>query len=82
MPIPKKRRRVWTECEDCGRRFSRASLLKAHRHTHISESSSPQNEENPENQAASLRCDQCGKRFSSNTRLQSHVRTNHGHQNA
>uniref|UniRef100_A0A8C6TCY8 C2H2-type domain-containing protein n=1 Tax=Neogobius melanostomus TaxID=47308 RepID=A0A8C6TCY8_9GOBI len=25
----RKRRRVWSECEDCGRRFSRVSLLKA-----------------------------------------------------
>uniref|UniRef100_A0A3B3U5D0 MAP7 domain-containing protein 1-like n=1 Tax=Poecilia latipinna TaxID=48699 RepID=A0A3B3U5D0_9TELE len=30
----KKRRRVWSECEECGRRFSRMSLLKAHRQTH------------------------------------------------
>uniref|UniRef100_A0A3Q0QV59 C2H2-type domain-containing protein n=1 Tax=Amphilophus citrinellus TaxID=61819 RepID=A0A3Q0QV59_AMPCI len=30
----KKRRRVWSECEECGRRFSRISLLKAHRQTH------------------------------------------------
>uniref|UniRef100_A0A3Q2QUN2 Uncharacterized LOC105921638 n=1 Tax=Fundulus heteroclitus TaxID=8078 RepID=A0A3Q2QUN2_FUNHE len=29
-----KRRRVWSECEECGRRFSRMSLLKAHRQTH------------------------------------------------
>ncbi|XP_072299930.1 uncharacterized protein [Eucyclogobius newberryi] len=74
----KKRRRVWTECEDCGRRFSRVSLLKAHRQTHISESSPTRND----NPAASLRCDECGKRFSSNTRLQSHLRTNHGQEQA
>lgn len=71
----KKRRRVWTECEDCGRRFSRVSLLKAHRQSHVAESSSPPLNENA---ASSLSCAECGKRFSSNTRLQSHVRTSHG----
>uniref|UniRef100_A0A3Q1EAI7 Uncharacterized LOC110970892 n=1 Tax=Acanthochromis polyacanthus TaxID=80966 RepID=A0A3Q1EAI7_9TELE len=59
----KKRRRVWSECEECGRRFSRMSLLKAHRQTHDS--------------ASPLRCSECGKRFSSTTRLHSHVRTQH-----
>ncbi|KAJ0000903.1 hypothetical protein NQD34_005923 [Periophthalmus magnuspinnatus] len=79
----KKRRRVWTECEDCGRRFSRVSLLKAHRQTHLSESSPTPNDSPPgDSPAASLRCDDCGKRFSSNTRLQSHVRTSHAHKHA
>uniref|UniRef100_A0A3B3XT30 C2H2-type domain-containing protein n=1 Tax=Poecilia mexicana TaxID=48701 RepID=A0A3B3XT30_9TELE len=76
----KKRRRVWSECEECGRRFSRMSLLKAHRQTHAAgdsaaadtSSSSP-----PAGAASPLRCSECGKRFSSNTRLHSHVRTQH-----
>uniref|UniRef100_A0A667WMX0 C2H2-type domain-containing protein n=1 Tax=Myripristis murdjan TaxID=586833 RepID=A0A667WMX0_9TELE len=59
----KKRRRVWLECDECGRRFSRASLLKAHRHTH--------------NTSPGLWCSECGKRFSSATRLQAHIRTHH-----
>ncbi|XP_014876855.1 MAP7 domain-containing protein 1 [Poecilia latipinna] len=76
----KKRRRVWSECEECGRRFSRMSLLKAHRQTHAAgdsaaadTSSSPP----PAGAASPLRCSECGKRFSSNTRLHSHVRTQH-----
>uniref|UniRef100_A0A3B5BFD1 C2H2-type domain-containing protein n=1 Tax=Stegastes partitus TaxID=144197 RepID=A0A3B5BFD1_9TELE len=60
----KKRRRVWSECEECGRRFSRMSLLKAHRQTHGADTSSPSSPP-------------CGKRFSSATRLHSHVRTQH-----
>uniref|UniRef100_A0A3Q3R7H3 C2H2-type domain-containing protein n=1 Tax=Monopterus albus TaxID=43700 RepID=A0A3Q3R7H3_MONAL len=59
--LQKKRRRVWSECEECGRRFSRMSLLKAHRQTHISE--------NPTDMPSSS--------FSSATRLHSHIRTQH-----
>lgn len=78
--VQKKRRRVWSECEECGRRFSRMSLLKAHRQTHVAESaavdtlcpSSP-----PSSNTLALRCSQCGKRFSSATRLHSHIRTQH-----
>ncbi|CAJ1075468.1 uncharacterized protein si:dkeyp-113d7.10 [Xyrichtys novacula] len=79
----KKRRRVWSECEECGRRFSRMSLLKAHRQTHIAENaaadtSSPSSP--PSGSTSALRCSECGKRFSSATRLHSHVRTQHpGH---
>ncbi|XP_030591249.1 uncharacterized protein LOC115784241 [Archocentrus centrarchus] len=76
----RKRRRVWSECEECGRRFSRISLLKAHRQTHragnaaadTSSRSSP-----PAGAASPLRCSHCGKRFSSATRLHSHIRTQH-----
>uniref|UniRef100_A0A8C5EFD1 Uncharacterized LOC114468984 n=1 Tax=Gouania willdenowi TaxID=441366 RepID=A0A8C5EFD1_GOUWI len=64
----RKRRRVWTECEECGRRFSRASLLKAHRQSHASS----RNEATP-----ILHCSDCGKRFSSATRLHSHTHTQH-----
>ncbi|XP_074484683.1 uncharacterized protein LOC141763827 isoform X2 [Sebastes fasciatus] len=76
----KKRRRVWSECEECGRRFSRMSLLKAHRQTHVAENaaadtSSPSSP--PAGSASALRCSDCGKRFSSATRLHSHVRTQH-----
>ncbi|KAL7378151.1 hypothetical protein ABVT39_009431 [Epinephelus coioides] len=76
----KKRRRVWSECEECGRRFSRMSLLKAHRQTHVAENaaaetSSPSSP--PGNTTSALRCSDCGKRFSSATRLHSHARTQH-----
>ncbi|XP_059203254.1 uncharacterized protein si:dkeyp-113d7.10 isoform X2 [Centropristis striata] len=76
----KKRRRVWSECEECGRRFSRMSLLKAHRQTHAAENTaadiaSPSTP--PASTAAALRCSDCGKRFSSATRLHSHIRTQH-----
>uniref|UniRef100_A0A672Y466 C2H2-type domain-containing protein n=2 Tax=Sphaeramia orbicularis TaxID=375764 RepID=A0A672Y466_9TELE len=71
----KKRRRIWSECGECGRRFSRVSLLKAHRQTHIAESASPSS---PAAAAAAiLRCSECGKKFSSATRLHSHIRTQH-----
>ncbi|XP_022076899.2 uncharacterized protein si:dkeyp-113d7.10 isoform X2 [Acanthochromis polyacanthus] len=71
----KKRRRVWSECEECGRRFSRMSLLKAHRQTHGTDMSSPSSL--PTDSVSPLRCSECGKRFSSTTRLHSHVRTQH-----
>uniref|UniRef100_A0A3Q3X422 C2H2-type domain-containing protein n=1 Tax=Mola mola TaxID=94237 RepID=A0A3Q3X422_MOLML len=76
----KKRRRVWSECEECGRRFSRMSLLKAHRQTHFAENaatdaSSPSSP--PGGAALVLRCSRCGKRFSSATRLRSHVQNQH-----
>ncbi|XP_042361284.1 zinc finger protein 526-like [Plectropomus leopardus] len=76
----KKRRRVWSECEECGRRFSRMSLLKAHRQSHVAENaaaetSSPSSP--PGSTASALRCSDCGKRFSSATRLHSHTRTQH-----
>ncbi|XP_016311362.1 zinc finger protein 180-like [Sinocyclocheilus anshuiensis] len=47
-------------CKECGRKFSRAHLLRAHRQTH---------EETPN------RCPQCGKSFSQSSRLQAHLRT-------
>nr|XP_019965886.1 PREDICTED: uncharacterized protein LOC109644865 [Paralichthys olivaceus] len=76
----KKRRRVWSECDECGRRFSRMSLLKAHRQTHFTEitgadTSSPSSP--PDSATSALRCSDCGKRFSSATRLHSHIRTQH-----
>ncbi|XP_034448604.1 uncharacterized protein si:dkeyp-113d7.10 isoform X2 [Hippoglossus hippoglossus] len=76
----KKRRRVWSECDECGRRFSRMSLLKAHRQTHFTEiagadTSSPSSP--PDSATPALRCSDCGKRFSSATRLHSHIRTQH-----
>ncbi|XP_057673693.1 uncharacterized protein si:dkeyp-113d7.10 [Corythoichthys intestinalis] len=62
----KKRRKIWSECQDCGRRFSRASLLKAHRQTHdTSDGGSPP------------QCSHCGKRFSSASRLHGHLRAKH-----
>lgn len=85
LPFPvfvqKKRRRVWSECEECGRRFSRMSLLKAHRQTHVAENAAaadtPSPSSPPSSNTLALRCSQCGKRFSSATRLHSHVRTQH-----
>ncbi|KAM8844127.1 uncharacterized protein AB9W97_022340 [Spinachia spinachia] len=68
----RKRRRLWSECEECGRRFSRISLLKSHRLTHGASSSSPSG-----STSSALRCSACGRRFSSAGRLHSHVRTQH-----
>lgn len=55
-----KGRRKSHACKECGRKFSRAHLLRAHRQTH---------EETPS------RCPQCGKSFSQSSRLQAHLRT-------
>ncbi|XP_023812981.1 uncharacterized protein LOC101171055 isoform X2 [Oryzias latipes] len=76
----KKRRRVWSECEECGRRFSRMSLLKAHRQTHASAdgaTDAPSPSSPPSSATSPLRCSECGRRFSSSTRLNSHMRTHH-----
>lgn len=48
-------------CKRCGKRFSRAHLLKAHQQVHESGSAS--------------RCSECGKRFTHPSRLQAHMRT-------
>ncbi|XP_061568652.1 Krueppel-like factor 2 isoform X2 [Cololabis saira] len=86
----KKRRRVWSECEECGRRFSRMSLLKAHRQTHAAgdgaggDADAPPSPQSPAGAGAGalpLCCSRCGKRFSSATRLQSHARTQHPPEN-
>ncbi|XP_071320820.1 uncharacterized protein [Trachinotus anak] len=75
----KKRRRVWSECEECGRRFSRMSLLKAHRQSHAAENADTTSPSSPPGSTSSpLRCSECGKRFSSAMRLHSHIRTEHG----
>ncbi|KAK2887631.1 hypothetical protein Q8A67_015859 [Cirrhinus molitorella] len=55
-----KGRRKSHACKECGRKFSRPHLLRAHRQTH---------EETPN------RCPQCGKSFSQASRLQAHLRT-------
>ncbi|CAL8272707.1 unnamed protein product [Lota lota] len=60
----KKRRRVWLECDECGRRFSRASLLKTHRQTHAGEKP--------------FSCPQCGKNFSTLGNLKTHQRIHTG----
>nr|XP_040047282.1 pinin [Gasterosteus aculeatus aculeatus] len=77
----RKRRRVWSECEECGRRFSRISLLKSHRLTHGASSSALLGSASSSallgSASSALRCSACGKRFSSVTRLHSHVRTQH-----
>lgn len=56
---PKGRRKTHA-CKECGRKFSRPHLLRAHRQTH----------EETLNQ-----CPQCGKSFSQSSRLQAHLRT-------
>ncbi|KAK7139432.1 hypothetical protein R3I93_016539 [Phoxinus phoxinus] len=56
---PKGRRKSHA-CKECGRKFSRPHLLRAHRQTH----------EETLNQ-----CPQCGKSFSQSSRLQAHLRT-------
>lgn len=53
-------------CKQCGKRFSRALLLKAHKQTHDT--------------ASALRCPDCGKRFTHQARLQAHLRTHRDHQ--
>ncbi|XP_042601564.1 ESF1 homolog isoform X2 [Cyprinus carpio] len=58
--LKNKGRRKSHACKECGRKFSRAHLLRAHRQTH---------EETPN------RCPQCGKSFSQSSRLQAHLRT-------
>ncbi|XP_026180002.1 uncharacterized protein LOC113140427 [Mastacembelus armatus] len=76
----KKRRRVWSECEECGRRFSRISLLKAHRQIHITENTiagTPPSSSLSGSTTAALCCLECGKRFSSATRLHSHIQAQH-----
>ncbi|CAL8264915.1 unnamed protein product [Gadus morhua 'NCC'] len=89
----KKRRRVWLECDECGRRFSRASLLKTHRQTHAADAASSASfaaaagepsasppggeEERPPSALTVLRCSECRKHFSSAARLQTHVQNQH-----
>lgn len=77
--LQKKRRRVWSECEECGRRFSRMSLLKAHRQTHAGNATAdtPSPSSPPAHTTTQLRCSECGKRFYSAMRLQSHIQTQH-----
>lgn len=59
------------ECKECGKRFSRAPLLKAHQQTHsISAEAAAV--------TSVLHCADCGKRFSLASRLQAHLRTHAG----
>ncbi|KAL2101866.1 hypothetical protein ACEWY4_003627 [Coilia grayii] len=52
-------------CKQCGKRFARAHLLKAHRQTHDA--------------GSAIRCSECGKRFTQPSRLQAHLRTHREH---
>ncbi|XP_063078184.1 zinc finger protein 526 [Engraulis encrasicolus] len=52
-------------CKQCGKRFARAHLLKAHQQTH--------------ELGSALRCSECGKRFTHTSRLQAHLRTHREH---
>lgn len=58
-----KGRRKAHVCKECGRKFSRTHLLRAHRLTH---------------EETSNRCSQCGKSFSQPSKLQAHLRTHTG----
>lgn len=58
-----KGRRKAHACKECGRKFSRTHLLRAHRLTH---------------EETSIRCSQCGKSFSQPSKLQAHLRTHTG----
>ncbi|XP_061702379.1 uncharacterized protein si:dkeyp-113d7.10 isoform X2 [Syngnathoides biaculeatus] len=60
-----KRRKVRSECEDCGRGFGRAPPLKARGPTRGDEDVSPR------------RCSRCGRRFSSARRLRGRSRAQH-----
>ncbi|KAA0710027.1 hypothetical protein E1301_Tti018264 [Triplophysa tibetana] len=55
-----KGRRKAHVCKECGRKFSRSHLLRAHRLTH---------------EETANRCSQCGKNFSQPSKLQAHLRT-------
>ncbi|TRY96287.1 hypothetical protein DNTS_024017 [Danionella cerebrum] len=55
-----KGRRKSHTCKECGRKFSRAHLLRAHRQTH---------------EETVNRCPQCGKSFSQSSKLHAHLRT-------
>ncbi|XP_056598076.1 zinc finger protein 24 isoform X3 [Triplophysa dalaica] len=55
-----KGRRKAHVCKECGRKFSRTHLLRAHRLTH---------------EETANRCSQCGKSFSQPSKLQAHLRT-------
>ncbi|XP_026871900.2 zinc finger protein 846 isoform X2 [Electrophorus electricus] len=50
-------------CKECGRKFGRVHLLKAHRQAH---------------RETTTQCPQCGKSFSQLAKLQSHLRTHSG----
>ncbi|XP_034151117.1 protein glass isoform X1 [Esox lucius] len=52
-------------CKECGKKFSRALLLKTHQQTHVAAT-------------PAIRCSECGKRFSQASRLQAHLRMHSG----
>ena len=52
-------------CKECGKKFGRPKLLKAHQQTHSIT-------------AATLRCSECGKKFSQASRLQTHLKSHAG----
>lgn len=62
-PSKHKGRRKSHVCKECGRKFSRTHLLRAHRLTH---------------EETANRCSQCGKSFSQPSKLQAHLRTHTG----
>lgn len=66
--VPLKGRKGY-ECKECGKKFSRAPLLKAHQQTHITTAMAT---------TPAICCSECGKRFSQASRLQAHLRTHTG----
>ncbi|CAB1341606.1 unnamed protein product [Coregonus sp. 'balchen'] len=66
--VPLKGRKAH-ECKECGKKFSRALLLKAHQQTHITTALAT---------TPAICCSECGKRFSQASRLQAHLRTHTG----
>ncbi|XP_070957595.1 uncharacterized protein [Oncorhynchus clarkii lewisi] len=66
--VPLKGRKGY-ECKECGKKFSRAPLLKAHQQTHISTALAT---------TTAICCSECGKHFSQASRLQAHLRTHTG----
>ncbi|XP_024288786.1 uncharacterized protein LOC112258575 isoform X1 [Oncorhynchus tshawytscha] len=63
--VPVKGRKAH-ECKECGKKFSRAPLLKAHQQNHITTAMA---------MTPAICCSKCGKRFSKASRLQAHLRT-------
>ncbi|XP_071264254.1 uncharacterized protein [Salvelinus alpinus] len=66
--VPLKGRKAH-ECKECGKKFSRAPLLKAHQQTHITTAMA---------MTPAICCSECGKRFSQASRLQAHLQTHTG----
>ncbi|KAL0992457.1 hypothetical protein UPYG_G00093550 [Umbra pygmaea] len=67
-PEPPKGRKAH-ECRQCGKKFSRTPLLKAHQQMHVTTAPA---------KTPVIYCSECGKCFSQASRLQVHLRTHSG----